>query len=128
MPTIQPHQTGTTTSGVFDTNGLRRSPEPKKFMSAFLDPQWIQLISQQLYEHDPMNTCCNGNEGMEDEYLGEAKDIVRHLCDGLPLQEALIQTFDDWFWVGCLLEPRRHASADALLSSLSTAVPEGCLK
>ncbi len=97
-------------------------------MSEFVDPQWAELISQQLHEHDPMNTCCNGNEGMEDEYLGEAKDIVRHLCEGVPLREALTLTFDDWFWEGCLLEPRRQSSFDALFSSLSTIVPGGCLK
>lgn len=97
-------------------------------MTEFLDPQWVDLISQQLYERDPMNTCCNANEGMEDEYLSEAMDIVRHLCRRVPLRDALIMTFDQRFWEGCLLEPRRRPQFDALISSLSTIVPGGCLK
>jgi len=91
-------------------------------MSTFLDPQWIDLISQQLYEHDPMTTCCNVNDGMEDEYLSEAKDIVRHLTEGVPLRDALIRTFDHWFWKGCLLEERRKSRFDALVTSLTTIV------
>lgn len=97
-------------------------------MTQFLDPHWVDLISQQLHEHDVMNTHCNANEGMEDEYLGEAKNIVRLLSEGVSLREALALTFDQWFWKGCLLEQRRQSSLDALVSSLSTIVPEGSLK
>lgn len=88
------------------------------------NPQLILRVSQQLYQHDPLNTCCSVNEGMEDEYLSQAKDIVHHLSEGVPLRDALIRTFDHWFWEGCLLEEHRQSSLAALLASLSTVVHE----
>lgn len=93
-------------------------------MTPSLDPQLILRVSQQLHQHDPMNTCCSVNDGMEDEYTSQAKDNVRHLSEGEPLRDALIRTFDHWFWEGCLLEEHRQSSLVALLASLSAVVQE----
>lgn len=89
------------------------------------ESQLVLRVSQQLHQHDPMNTCCSVNEGMEDEYLSQAKDIVRHLFEGVPLRDALTRTFDHWFWDGCLLEAHRQSSVDNLLASLAPIVQEG---
>lgn len=88
------------------------------------DQQLALLLSRALYQHDPMNTSCSVNEGMEDEYLNQAMDIVQHLSEGVPLRDALIRTFDHWFWEGCLLEDQRQATLSALLASLTAIVQE----
>ncbi len=88
------------------------------------DSQLVLRVSQQLHQHDLMNTSCNVNEGMEDEYLNQAKDIVRHLGEGVPLRDALLKAFDHWFWEGCLLEDHRQACLEAVLASLSAVVKE----
>ena len=93
-------------------------------MPSSADQQLIHRFSQQLYQNDPMNTCCNANEGMEDEYLSQAQDIAHHLSEGVPLREALMRTFDHWFWEGCLLEEQRQSSLTALLASLNAVVQE----
>ena len=106
---------GTHTTGIVH-------PSRKSDMTPSHDSQLVLRVSEQLHRHDPMNTCCCVNEGMEDEYLGEAEDIVRRLSDGGPLRDALIQTFDRWFWEGCLLDAHRQSNVNALLASLTRFV------
>ena len=93
-------------------------------MSISAEHQLIRQVAQVLYQHDPMNTGCSVNEGMEDEYLGQAKDIVRQVSAGMSLREALVSTFDHWFWEGCLLEAHRKPSLDNLLAALRNVVKE----
>ena len=47
-----------------------------------------QIISESLYEHDPMNTCCKEN-GCPDEYDFVAQNITHHLEHGLSLESAI---------------------------------------
>lgn len=57
-----------------------------------------QLISQSLFELDPMNTCCKENDCF-DEYDFVAKHIAKHAQNGLSLENAiylsLVQLFDE---------------------------------
>lgn len=57
-----------------------------------------QRINDILYRHDPMHTCCNVNEGMEDEYRQVAEELAGipsaalHFMD---LRAVLAHWFDD---------------------------------
>lgn len=93
-------------------------------MTTLQDQQLAHCLSRALYQYDPMNTGCGVNEGMEDEYLNQATDIVQHLSEGVLLRDALIRTFDYWFWEGCLLEDQRQAILSALLASLTAIVQD----
>lgn len=84
----------------------------------------VLRVSQQLHQHDLMNTSCAVNKGMEDEYLSHARDIVCQLGEGVPLRDALKRSFDHWFWEGCLLEDQRQSGVDALLASLTWILQE----
>lgn len=57
-----------------------------------------QLISQSLFELDPMNTCCKENDCF-DEYDFVAKHIYKHTVQGLSLENAIylsfVQLFDE---------------------------------
>lgn len=77
-------------------------------------------ISKVLFEVDPMNTCCNVNEGMEDEYLSEARSIASLVRAGSSIRDAVKLTFDEAFWVGCLEEPNRTHGLDAVVASLAS--------
>ena len=77
-------------------------------------------ISKVLFELDPMNTCCNVNEGMEDEYLTEARTIASLLRTGIAVRDAVKLTFDEAYWVGCLEEPTRAQGLDAVVASLAS--------
>lgn len=79
----------------------------------------IQHLSKKLFEIDPMNTGCNVNQGMEDEYLFEARAIADLLNTGTSIREAVKQTFDQAFWVGCLEEASRLQGLDAVAASLA---------
>lgn len=84
-----------------------------------------ERIARRLYELDPMNTCCNVNEGMADEYLSEAQQIAQLLGHGVLLRDAVKQTFDSRFWDGCLEEQTRAVGLHALLTALASETSEG---
>ena len=72
-----------------------------------------------LQRADLMGTGCFLNDGMEDEYAPEARQIARLLADGSSLHDAIITTFDDQFWVGCLDESGRIDSLHRLLKNFA---------
>lgn len=79
----------------------------------------VDAISQLLWQLDPMNTCCNVNEGMEDEYWSQASDIAERLEQGEPPRAAIIATFDFWFWEDCLLSDERLPLLEQMVSALA---------
>ena len=79
----------------------------------------MDRIMQQLYEIDPMDTCCNVNEGMEDEYILEARQIAQLLGNGVEIREAVKQTFDFMFDEDCLEEKTSEVELDTLVASLN---------
>ena len=58
-------------------------------------------LSRILWEHDPMGTCCNVNEGMEDEYDKIAATMITLSAD-MPteqaVKEAIVFWFDEYFY------------------------------
>ena len=57
-----------------------------------------ESISEALWRHDPANTCCNVNEGMEDEYDRLAAVIASVPVPDLTLERfrsILAKSFDD---------------------------------
>ena len=60
-------------------------------MSLYIDSQkdLIHALNRALYQHDPANTYCSLNEGMEDEYISEACEIARDFEKGSTLQQAM---------------------------------------
>ena len=79
----------------------------------------VDAISQLLWQLDPMNTCCNVNEGMEDEYWSQASEITRRLEQGETPRAAIIATFDFWFWEDCLLSDERLPLLEQMVSALA---------
>ena len=79
----------------------------------------IDEINQLLWNLDPMNTCCNVNEGMEDEYWSQASEIARRLEQGETPRAAIIATFDFWFWEDCLLSDERLPLLEQMVSALA---------
>ena len=79
----------------------------------------IDAINQLLWQLDPMNTCCNVNEGMEDEYWSQASEIARRLEQGETPRAAIIATFDFWFWEDCLLSDERLPLLEQMVSALA---------
>ena len=79
----------------------------------------IDAINQLLWQLDPMNTCCNVNEGMEDEYWSQASEIARRLEQGETPRAAIIATFDFWFWEDCLLSDDRLPLLEQMVSALA---------
>ena len=79
----------------------------------------VDAISQLLWQLDPMNTCCNVNEGMEDEYWSQAREIARRLEQGETPRAAIIATFDFWFWEDCLLSDERLPLLEQMVSALA---------
>lgn len=79
----------------------------------------VDAISQLLWQLDPMNTCCNVNEGMEDEYWSQASEIARRLEQGETPRAAIIATFDFWFWEDCLLSDERLPLLEQMVSALA---------
>ena len=79
----------------------------------------IDEINQTLWKLDPMNTCCNVNEGMEDEYWSQASEIARRLEQGETPRAAIIATFDFWFWEDCLLSDERLPLLKQMMSALA---------
>lgn len=73
-------------------------------------------IAVLLHDYDPMRTCCKVNLDMEDEYVSVTKTLMRLHSEGVPLRLALLQTFDSWFWPGCLQEQDREVTLDMLVS------------
>ena len=57
-----------------------------------------QKLSQTLYEHDPMDTCCKENECF-DEYDNIAAQAVELIEDGHSLKTALNTVLSDLFSV-----------------------------
>ena len=79
----------------------------------------VDAINQLLWQLDPMNTCCNVNEGMEDEYWSQASDIAERLGQGETPRAAIIATFDFWFWEDCLLSDERLPLLEQMVSALA---------
>ena len=84
----------------------------------------VSRLSRALHDLDPMNTCCHVNEGMEDEYDSEARQIVHLLQTDIPLHQAVKLTFDAKFWTGCLEEPAREQGLAAVTDRLAEFVSQ----
>ena len=54
-----------------------------------------EQLSFLLWHVDPMGTCCNVNEDMEDEYGSQARDIGERLAAGEDPRSAVVAVFDD---------------------------------
>jgi hypothetical protein len=78
-------------------------------------------LSELLWRADLMNTCCTVNEGMENEYDGEARNIVERIAKGEDPRNAIIAVFNEYFWWGCLLEDsRKKAGLDRLIMEIES--------
>ena len=76
-------------------------------------------LSRLLWSIDPMHTGCVHNAGMAHEYDRQAHDIADLLAQGVPPRDAVLRTFDAWFWSGCLLEPERRPALESLVRRIS---------
>lgn len=63
---------------------------------------YAKIVSKLLWTIDPMHTACHCNDGMEDEYDDESRMIEKLLNIGMPIDIAIKQTFDTYFWKNCL--------------------------
>ena len=79
----------------------------------------VDEINHLLWQQDPMNTCCNVNEGMEDEYWSLASEIAERLDKGEAARAAITATFDFWFWEDCLLSDERLPLLEQMVSALA---------
>ena len=77
----------------------------------------VDEINHLLWQLDPMNTSCNVNEGMEDEYWSQASEIAEQLAKGEAARAAITATFDFWFWEDCL----RSSPDDSRIDDLAQA-------
>ena len=66
-----------------------------------------------------MNTGCNVNDDMEDEYAALAQVIAGALTAGTASRQAVLSAFDESFWAGCLLEAHRQPALAELLAVLA---------
>lgn len=58
----------------------------------------IDAITKTLYTIDPAKTCCNMNEGMENEYAYEAALIANYFVDDqIQLKSAFNRAFNETF-------------------------------
>ena len=58
----------------------------------------ITVTTKILHDIDPASTCCNLNEGMEDEYATEARMIAEYfISGGMILKRAMMRTFEEQF-------------------------------
>ena len=80
-----------------------------------MDAEQLMLL---LWRIDPMGTCCNVNEDMEDEYSSEARDIGERLAAGEDPRSAVLAVFDGYFWEGCLLADSRIRSFAQIMAEL----------
>lgn len=80
-----------------------------------LDAETINVL---LWQADLIHTYCNLNEGMENEYDEEARQIEALMSDGMDFRSALMQSFDECFWEGCLKEECRQANLTQLLQCI----------
>ena len=76
-------------------------------------------ISTALWELDPMTTCCNANEGIEDEYSSEAAEIASLTNSGMPVRQAVQEVFEKWFWEDCLTSGSTPTKLDAIVEKIS---------
>lgn len=58
----------------------------------------VEKLTKILWKHDVMNTSCNVNECMEDEYQLEAMHILDQLNKGTTFKAACFLTFSVFFW------------------------------
>lgn len=78
----------------------------------------VEQLSLILWTLDPMNTCCNCNYNAFDEYDGEAKMIIEECESGKPLKQAVVDTFDYWFWEDCLDKPSCPFGAEEIIFAI----------
>ncbi|APW37286.1 hypothetical protein RD110_08840 [Rhodoferax koreense] len=74
-----------------------------------------QEVLSTLQRFDLMGMGCRVDDPVESEYALEAVRIARLVADGRPLRDAIIVTFDDHFYAGCLAEPERRPHLERLL-------------
>lgn len=88
-------------------------------------PATEDIITRLLHDLDPMGTgCAHPDSGAEDEYASEARQIALQIDEGVPLESALIQTFDAWFWPGCLQEPQRRPGLDEITAAIEAGLQD----
>ena len=80
-----------------------------------------QALTELLWRIDPMGTCCNVNDDMQDEYQGQARDIAERLAHGEDARHAILAVFDEWFWPDCLLSGQRQDRLDEIVAALQPA-------
>jgi hypothetical protein len=68
-----------------------------------------------LQRFDLMGTGCRAHRGMDNEYASEAERIARRVADGKSLRDAIVVTFEEHFWTGCLQEAARAEDFEKLL-------------
>lgn len=74
-----------------------------------------QTLTKLLWRVDPMGTGCAVNEGMEDEYESQARDIAERLAEGEEPCAAVTAVFEEWFWEDCFAEGHRKKSLDEIV-------------
>lgn len=75
----------------------------------------IDEINKLLWQHDLMGTCCNQNQGMENEYWACADGIAELVQAGMSFEQATHTIFDASFWEECLQSsPRKERLKDLL--------------
>ena len=55
---------------------------------------------------------------MENEYLGEARDIAERLAQGEDARSAVMAVFDEWFWEDCLLAAHRKDALEQIVATM----------
>lgn len=78
----------------------------------------IEELSAVLWVLDPMNTCCGYNYKMFDEYDSEARMIKEHCESGKDFKQAVVDVFDEQFWVGCLDRPECLYTGDKIIQGV----------
>lgn len=79
-----------------------------------------KALTHLLWQVDPMGTCCNVNDGMEDEYWGLAGAIAQRLQQGEDARSAIIAEFDESFWEDCLLAEHRKPLLEKIVAALQS--------
>jgi len=73
-------------------------------------PQAIEaVLLAALQAHDPMNTGCAENEGMESEYRLESHEAAGLVAQGIPIADALDQTFEHFFGADLIDQGKKKA-------------------
>lgn len=82
----------------------------------FMTPEDISAF---LYHLDPMGTCCNVNEGMENEYASIARGVFDSYYNGVPIFQSIVQELNWWFGEDLVTEKKKELILHALMERVS---------